>query len=47
MADIAITSNCNGLYTLVIEHKTYYDITLDEAMAIISGKESEPYGTED
>ena len=41
MADIAITSNCNGLYTLVIDYETYYDLTLDEVCAIISGKEKD------
>ena len=39
--EIALTSNGDGTYTLAIGHKTVNNITLDEALAIISGKEME------
>lgn len=39
--DITITSDRNGTYTVVIGHSTYNNKTLDEALAIISGKEIE------
>lgn len=39
--EIALTSNGDGTFTLAIGHKTVNNITLDEALAIISGKELE------
>lgn len=39
--EIALTSNGDGTFTLAIGHKTVNNITLDEALAIISGKEIE------
>lgn len=39
--DISITSDGMGTYTLVCGHNTRYGLTLDDCMAIISGKEIE------
>lgn len=39
--EIALTSNFDGTYTLVIGSKSYKNVSLDEALAIISGKELE------
>lgn len=38
---IALTSNGDSTFTLVIGHQITNNITLDEALAIISGKEAE------
>lgn len=39
--EIAFTSEGNGTYTLVIGNETWKSLTLDEVLAIISGKEME------
>ena len=39
--EVALTSNGDGTFTLVIGHQITNNITLDEALAIISGKEAE------
>lgn len=41
LPEIALTSNGDGTYTLAIGSKSYKNISLDEALAIISGKELE------
>lgn len=37
--EIAFTSEGNGTYTLIIGNETWKSLTLDEVLAIISGKE--------
>ena len=39
--EIALTSNFDGTYTLVIGSKSYKNVSLDEALAVISGEEME------